>query len=238
MRIKTKSLNLLVRGGCWVAIIMFLAAHISPIFTAVAENVQPMPTITPTPVQPQPISFPDYFRLNVTSIAALLASIGGIFAFAMKIFKPIRRWIVSWIRRSLNIEDSNKLNEDRISALESKIIAEAEDRKKDFAAMKGQNDTIEGSLACLLASTNEINRKLNMSEESNRSLVRDAITKTFYKFNKRQAIPIHEKENMGKLFDVYKMYGGNSYVCSLMEIANEWEVLSGEDAPSCRIKQQ
>ena len=78
---------------------------------------------------------------------------------------------------------------------------------------------------------------ITMSEESNRSLVRDAITKTFYKFNKRQAIPIHEKENMGKLFDVYKLYGGNSYVCSLMEIANEWEVLSGEDAPSSRQKQ-
>ena len=235
MEIITKPI---IRGGCLAAIIIILVATILPPPIVMAENVQPMPTITPTPVQPQPISFPDYFRLNVTSIAALLASIGGIFAFAMKIFKPIRRWIVSWIRRSLDIEDANKINEERMSALEAKINNESDERKKRCETMAGYSNTIEGTLDCLLASTNEINRKLNMSEESNRSLVRDAITKTFYKFNKRQAIPIHEKENMGKLFDVYKMYGGNSYVCNLMEIANEWEVLSGEDAPSCRIKQQ
>lgn len=231
MRIKTKSLNLLVRGGCWVAIIMFLVAHISPIFTAVAENVQPMPTITPTPVQPQPISFPDYFRLNVTSIAALLASIGGIFAFAMKVFKPIRRWIVSWIRRSLAIEDTNKINEERMSALETKINNESDERKKEFLAMKMQNDTITGSLACLLASTNEINRKMTMAEDSNKSLLLDAITNTYNKYCKKKAIPLHEKKRMSDMCDAYKAYIDDTYVAWIVESSSEWQIISGDGAP-------
>ena len=235
MEIITKPI---IRGGCLAAIIIILVATILPLPIVMAENVQPMPTITPTPAQPQPINFADYFRLNVLSLAALIGGLGVIFAAIAKVFKPIRTWFVNWIRKALRIEDSNKVNDDRMSALELRIKEESEERKKRCETMAGYSGTIEGTLDCLLASTNEINRKLNMSEESNRSLVRDAITKTFYQFNKRQAIPIHEKENMAKLFDVYKIYGGNSYVCSLMEIANEWEVLSGEDAPSCRIKQQ
>ena len=69
------------------------------------------------------------------------------------------------------------MNDDRMSALELRIKEESEERKKRCETMAGYSNTIEGTLDCLLASTNEINRKLNMSEESNRSLVRDAITK-------------------------------------------------------------
>lgn len=228
MEIITKPI---IRGGCLAAIIIILVATILPLPIVMAENLQPMPTITPTPAQPQPISFSDYFRLNVTSLAALLASIGGIFAFAMKIFKPIRRWIVGWIRRSLAIEDTNKINEERMSALETKINNESDERKKEFLAMKMQNDTITGSLACLLASTNEINRKMTMAEDSNKSLLLDAITNTYNKYCKKKAIPLHEKKRMSDMCDAYKAYIDDTYVAWIVESSSEWQIISGDGAP-------
>ena len=228
MEIITKPI---IRGGCLAAIIIILVATILPLPIVMAENVQPIPTITPTPSQPQPISFPDYFRLNVISLATLLASIGGIFAFAMKIFKPIRRWIVGWIRTSLDIEDANKINEERMSALEAKINNESDERKKEFLAMKMQNDTITGSLACLLASTEEINRKMTLAEDSNKSLLLDTITNTYNKYCKKKAIPLHEKKRMSDMCDVYRSYIDDSYITWIIESSSDWQVIPSDSAP-------
>lgn len=223
---------------CWVAISLLLVIHFSPVLITVAQASQqtPMPTITPTPTQAPTLNFGNYFKANVLSLAALLGAMVAIFGVIGKVFKPVREWFVKWIRKSLQIVDINKAMDDRIAAIEKRVALDAEDRKKEYAVMTGQNASIEGGLSALIESVGEINRKLGLSEESNRSLVRDAITKIFYKYCKRQAIPIHEKENMARLYDVYRRYSGNSYVCDLMEVANNWEVLSGDDAPSCHTK--
>lgn len=174
---------------------------------------------------------------NILSTSAILAAIAGIIGIIGKIFKPVREWFIRWIRKSLRISDSNKSVDERFDAINERVALDAENRKKEYAVMTGQNETIAQGLSAVLTSVEEINRKLGIADESNRSLIRDAITKTFYKYCKRQAIPIHEKENMSRLYDVYRKYDGNSYVSGIMHVVEDWEVLSGDDAPSCRAKQ-
>ena len=228
MEIITKPI---IRGGCLAAVIIILVATILPLPIVMAENVQPMPTITPTPAQPQPINFADYFRLNVLSLAALIGGLGVIFAAIAKVFKPIRTWFVNWVRKALHIEDSNKINEERMSALEAKINNESDERKKEFLAMKMQNDTITGSLACLLAATDEINRKMTMAEDSNKSLLLDTITNTYNKYCKKKAIPLHEKKRMSDMCDVYRSYIDDSYITWIIESSSDWQVIPSDSAP-------
>ena len=70
-----------------------------------------------------------------------------------------------------------------------------------------------------------------IADESSKGLLRDAITRIYYKYRKRQAIPIHEWENVEHLYAVYREYKANTYVSEIMKIMRTWQVLSGEDVP-------
>ena len=209
---------------------MAIAALCVPFVAATA------PTTTQSPPVTQEGFFGEQLKASILGLAAVCGAILVIVAFPGKLFRPAKERFVGWMRKALRIEDSNKTLEDRFVAIEARITEDVATREKQYAVMSGQNETIAQTLESVLELVQETNRRMGLSDESNKSLVRDAITKTFYRYCKRQAIPIHEKENMSRLYDVYRGYDGNSYVSSIMRKIDEWEVLSGDDAPSCRVK--
>ena len=221
MQNKTKTKRLIILAVISIAV----AALFFPVIT-VAELVQ-----TPAPTD----NFGDYFKANVLSLAALLGAMAAILAIIGKVFKPVREWFIRWMRKSLRIVDANKTINERFEATEQRVAIDAETRKKEYAVMSGQNNSIEMTLDKVLKSVGDISRRMGTLEESNIALIRDGITKTFYKYCHQEAIPVHEKENMGKMFDIYRKYNANSYVGSLMKICDGWDVIFGDESPSCNV---
>lgn len=213
------------------AVIAVVVAALSFLIIVCATESGAKPSATPPPP-----NFFDQFKANTLSLAAILGALTGIFMFIGKVFKPFKYWFVSWVRRSLEIVDVTKAIDERFKAVESGLATSSQASQKQYTIMSGQNQTLEDGMTAILASLEEINRKLAESENTDRALIRDSITKTFYKYCRRRAIPIHEKENMSKMFDTYKKLDGNSYIASIMKVVDEWDVLSGEDAPSCKTK--
>lgn len=211
------------------AVIAVVVAALSFYLTVNTANSEVQSTNPPSAP-----SFVDQFKSNTLSLAALLGALMGIFVFIGKVFKPVKRWFVGWVRKSLNIVDVTKTIDDRFEVVEKGITNNAQTINKQYQVMTGQNQSLEEGVSALLKSMDDVSRKLGEFEETNRALIRDSITKTFYKYCKRRAIPIHERENMSKMFDTYKNLNGNSYIASIMRVVDEWEVLSGDDTPSCR----
>ena len=176
-------------------------------------------------------SITEQVKVNILSISAILAAITTILVTITKVYKPIRKWFVRRIRSALEIVDVNKKIDDRFDSIERSVSEHADMQRKEYAIMSGQNEQIEKSLGAVLSAIEEINEKINNVENSNRAVMKDVITKTYYKYARRRAIPIHEKENISKMFEIYEYIGGNSYVAGLMQKMDEWEVLSGEDVP-------
>lgn len=87
-------------------------------------------------------------------------------------------------------------------------------------------------MGTLINAIDEVVERMRLSDESNKGLLRDSITKTYYKYRRRKQIPIHEMENIERLYDTYQKYKGNSYVSSIIEVMRDWEELSGEDVPA------
>lgn len=216
----------------WAAIGMTVAVLFIPFF-AMSEQA-PMPTITPTPTKSQADILTEQLKVSILSLAAVFSALTLIVVTIGKVFKPVRTWFVGWMRKSLHIVDSNKTIDDRFEDAEKQVATEAITRQQEYAMMTQQNDAIEGTLSEVLKSVGEIIKKMETLEDSNVALIRDGITKTFYAYCHKGAIPIHEKENMGKMYDIYHTYNANSYVSSLMKAMGEWDVLFG-DEPSCNI---
>lgn len=229
MRHKTKYKRLiLLTAICLMMAVLFIPS------LAISEVSQtPMPTITPTPTTIY--SREEQFRVSILSLAAVLSALTLIVVTIGKVFKPVREWFIGWMRKSLRIVDANKTIDDRFEDAEKQVASESHTRQQEYAVMTAQNDSIEETLSEVLKVIGEISKRLGTLEEGNIALIRDGITKTFYAYCHQETIPIHEKENMGKMYDIYRKYNANSYVSSLMKAMDEWDVFFGND-PSCDIK--
>ena len=57
-------------------------------------------------------------------------------------------------------------------------------------------------------------------EEALKCLLRSNITSKYYVYSELKEIPYYEKENVDKMFEQYKMMGGNSYVETIVREIN------------------
>lgn len=212
--------------GVCLIIIVILAIATVPVIPALAESPQA------NSGRAEDLSgFWETIKVNIISLAALTSALAAIFLFMGKIFKPIKTWSVNKIRKWLKIIDVDKKLDDKFLQLEKNANEHADSQRKEYAIISGQNNAIEERLDALLSSVDEISRKMDNIEDSQLAVLKDVITKTYYKYVKRRAIPIHEKENVTKMFEIYKSMRGNSYVGGIMSQIEVWEVLSGADIP-------
>ena len=79
---------------------------------------------------------------------------------------------------------------------------------------------VTGLLGYFVAKIKSYKEKDTMQEEALKCLLRSNITSKYYVYSELKEIPYYEKENIDKMFEQYKMMGGNSYVDTIVREIN------------------
>lgn len=72
--------------------------------------------------------------------------------------------------------------------------------------------------------TSEILKKLDKHDAATLVSLRHSITGIYEKYKDEKKLPIHVKEDLCSLYSQYRNFNGNSYIVSLMELMEEWEI--------------
>ena len=79
---------------------------------------------------------------------------------------------------------------------------------------------VTGCLGYFVAKIKGYKEKDVRQEEALKCLLRSIITCKYYVYSELGKIPYYEKENIDKMFEQYKMMGGNSYVETIVREIN------------------
>lgn len=79
---------------------------------------------------------------------------------------------------------------------------------------------VTGCLGYFAAKIKGYKEKDTRQEEALKCLLRSNITSKYYVYSELGEIPYYEKENIDKMFEQYKMMGGNSYVETIVREIN------------------
>ena len=116
--------------------------------------------------------------------------------------KPLRKKISGWIRQVSQVEEyreaiaRNQLAIDEIRAGMQQIMATEESKQALFAKF----------------------------QESQLSILRDDITRLYFKYLEEKQVPFYARKDMVQLFETYTSMGGNSYVKPIYDEFMEWPV--------------
>lgn len=80
---------------------------------------------------------------------------------------------------------------------------------------------VTGLLGYFVAKIKSYKEKDTRQEEALKCLLRSNITSKYYVYSELKEIPYYEKENIDKMFEQYKMMGGNSYVETIVREINQ-----------------
>jgi AAA15 family ATPase/GTPase len=80
---------------------------------------------------------------------------------------------------------------------------------------------VTGCLGYFVAKIKGYKEKDTRQEEALKCLLRSNITSKYYVYSELKEIPYYEKENIDKMFEQYKMMGGNSYVDTIVREINQ-----------------
>ena len=111
--------------------------------------------------------------------------------------KPLRRKIGNVIRKASNMEETSQAL-DEVRAMMQQIMATEESNQAMMENFK----------------------------ESQLSLLRDSITRLYFKYLPEREVPAYGRKDMVNLFESYKRLGGNSYVKTVYEEFMDWPVRS------------
>ena len=109
--------------------------------------------------------------------------------------KPLRRKIGNVIRKVSNMEETSQAL-DEVRAMMQQIMA-TEESKQEL---------------------------MTHFQESQLSLLRDSITRLYFKYLPEKQVPAYGRKDMVNLFESYQKLGGNSYVRTIYEEFMDWPV--------------
>lgn len=79
------------------------------------------------------------------------------------------------------------------------------------------SDAINKDIKEIKAAINELRENDKNTNESDRALLRNAITRIYYENVESKSLSHYDKENMLMLYEAYKKLKGNSYVETIVE---------------------
>ena len=79
------------------------------------------------------------------------------------------------------------------------------------------SDVIDKDIKEIKAAINELRENDKNTNESNRALLRNAITRIYYDNAESKSLSHYDKENLLMLYEAYKTLKGNSYVETIVE---------------------
>lgn len=127
-------------------------------------------------------------------ISGAMTSLLVISGFLVGMFKPIRTWLYNKVKKIANIESTSKaIAEMSVTINELKAVFETQ---------------IQAS---------------EVRDAATASIIRNEITKIYYLYIDKKAMPAREKENMLRLHESYANLGGNSYITAIIEEMMRWD---------------
>jgi hypothetical protein len=151
------------------------------------------------------------------NIATNVGSITAISAFLFAIVKPLRKWIISKIKK-LAGHDENVLRDNGLEAMFQELTMEfrntAKEQCEKIDQIQEQQNVMLEKQECLI--------------QCNVDLLRSDINKLYFKYLPAMKLPIFEKENLIKMYTSYKKFGGNTYVDAIYKDMLHWEPFQKE----------
>lgn len=139
--------------------------------------------------------------MNVLEILKLLSgavtSLLVIGGFLVGVFKPIRVWFYNRIKKVTNSDSTAKAI--------SEISATVSELKAVFETQIQASEVRDAATA---------------------SIIRNEITKIYYTYLEKKAMPAREKENMLRLYESYSNLGGNSYITAIVDEMMRWDTFN------------
>ena len=139
----------------------------------------------------------------------IIKNIGAIVGMALScltlitlLCKPLRKKIAGWIRQVSQAEEywnaieRNQMAIDEIRAGMQQMMATEESKQVLFAKF----------------------------QESQLSILRDDITRLYFKYLENKQVPFYARKDMVQLYETYTDIGGNSYVKTIYDEFMEWPV--------------
>ena len=139
----------------------------------------------------------------------IIKNIGAIVGMALScltlvtlLCKPLRKKISGWIRQVSQAEEywdaieRNQMAIDEIRAGMQQMMATEESKQALFAKF----------------------------QESQLSILRDDITRLYFKYLEDKQVPFYARKDMVQLYETYTDIGGNSYVKTIYDEFMEWPV--------------
>jgi hypothetical protein len=108
----------------------------------------------------------------------------------------------------LNFKESRKKKKDKAIVMENNII-----QMKEMLQEHTQKDKLAQEI-------------LTLHGEALLCILRNEITKTYYKFLPSKALPTYEQENLIKQHTTYHNLNGNSYIDKIFEEMMTWETIA------------
>lgn len=131
----------------------------------------------------------------IRDIGAIIGVILSVIALLTMFFKPVRKRIVNSIRKASRTDETTE-RLDELRAMMQQVMASGEERRQAIEQFR----------------------------ESQLSLLRDSITRLYFKYLPDKQVPSYERKDMTELFSSYEKMGGNSYVKTIYEEFMEWQV--------------
>lgn len=133
----------------------------------------------------------------VKNIGTVIGLVLSVITLITLCCKPLRRKIGNVIRKASNMEETSQAL-DEVRAMMQQIMATEESNQAMMENFK----------------------------ESQLSLLRDSITRLYFKYLPEKQVPTYGRKDMVNLFESYQRLGGNSYVRTIYEEFMEWQVRS------------
>ena len=103
-------------------------------------------------------------------------------------------------------------------------IGNAIRKTSNVAQTREALDELRAMMQQLMATEEEKRQALEQFRESQISLLRDSITRLYFKHLEDRQVPAYARKDMVKLFESYEQLGGNSYVRTIYEEFMGWGV--------------
>lgn len=156
---------------------------------------------------------------HISSLISYLLVIGG---FIAACFRPVREKFANWIKETCHSKEAGE----SISKLEKKMEEIKKESDKKDKEIKDSVKELAGLMREHIAKDAEKIEEHKKLEKSDRTIIRSEITAIYYRYCKKRAIPVYEKENFIYLYDQYtKELNGNSYIADIKEQVDTWDII-------------
>ena len=139
--------------------------------------------------------------------------------------KSFRTWMVKMLRKALHIADREKVMKENAEKQEAALERSTAERKEQLKVLAAQNAALEADIKKLIATIDDLNETMIKSQVVDKAMIKDSITRIYYKYHRRKQIPINVRENASHLLEVYDGLHGNSFVHDLVDEMKTWQII-------------